>query len=77
MEDQATDRAHRIGQEKNVQVIHLICGGTLEERISELIERKRSVATGLVESGETWLTELSGQELSQLWSLDEEREEMP
>lgn len=77
VEDQATDRAHRIGQEKDVQVIHLVCGGTLEERISELIERKRTVASGLVESGEAWLTELSGQELSQLWGLDEEREEMP
>lgn len=77
VEDQATDRAHRIGQEKDVQVIHLICGGTLEDRISELIERKRSVASGLIESGETWLTELSGQELAQLWSLDEERGEIP
>jgi Superfamily II DNA/RNA helicases, SNF2 family len=76
VEDQATDRAHRIGQEKDVQVIHLICGGTLEERINDLIERKRSVASGLVESGEAWLTELSGQELSKLWQLDEEREEM-
>ena len=73
VEDQATDRAHRIGQLKDVQVVHLICGGTLEERISELIERKRSVAIGLVESGETWLTELSGQELSQLWNLDEDK----
>lgn len=76
VEDQATDRAHRIGQEKDVQVIHLVCGGTLEERISELIERKRSVASGLIESGEIWLTELSGQELAHLWSLDEEREEI-
>ena len=75
VEDQATDRAHRIGQEKDVQVVHLVCGGTLEERIDELIDRKRSVATGLVESGEAWLTELSGQELADLWHLDEKSEE--
>lgn len=74
VEDQATDRAHRIGQEKDVQVIHLICGGTLEERISELIERKRSVANGLIESGEAWLTELTTQELSKLWGLEERDE---
>ena len=75
VEDQATDRAHRIRQEKDVQVVHLVCGGTLEERIDELIDRKRSVATGLVESGEAWLTELSGQELADLWHLDEKSEE--
>ena len=46
-----------------------------EERIDELIDRKRSVATGLVESGEAWLSELSGQELADLWHLDEKSEE--
>lgn len=66
VENQATDRAFRIGQHKNVQVHKLICQGTLEERIDELIERKKSLSEQVVGSGENWLTEMSDQELQEL-----------
>lgn len=69
VENQATDRAFRIGQHKNVQVHKLICQGTLEERIDELIERKRSLSEQVVGSGENWLTEMSNHELQGLIEL--------
>ena len=69
VENQATDRAFRIGQSKNVQVHKLICQGTLEERIDELIDRKKSLSEQVVGSGETWLTEMSDNELKELIEL--------
>lgn len=72
VENQATDRAFRIGQMKNVQVHKFICAGTLEERIDEMIERKREVSEGVVGAGEAWLTELSTDELKALFALDKE-----
>ncbi|MNJ75090.1 hypothetical protein D3C77_721280 [compost metagenome] len=59
----------RIGQKRNVEVHKLICQGTLEERIDELIERKRSLSEQVVGSGEQWLTEMSNEELQQLITL--------
>src|SRR4051794_1902325 len=70
VEDQATDRAFRIGQTRNVQVRKLVCAGTLEERISAMIAEKRGLAARIVGTGETWLTELSTQELRELVALD-------
>lgn len=72
VENQATDRAFRIGQVKNVQVHKLICQGTLEERIDELIERKKSLSEQVVGSGETWLTEMSNHELKELIELQDQ-----
>ncbi|MNN87703.1 hypothetical protein D3C81_2052920 [compost metagenome] len=69
VENQATDRVFRIGQQKNVEVHKLICQGTLEERIDELIERKRSLSEQVVGSGEQWLTEMSDDELRNLIAL--------
>ncbi len=69
VENQATDRAFRIGQHRNVQVRKLVCAGTLEERIDTLIERKRGLAEAVVGSGEGWLTELSTAELRDLFTL--------
>ncbi len=69
VENQATDRVFRIGQQRNVQVHKLICQGTLEERIDELIESKKSLAEQVVGAGEQWLTEMSDEELKQLVSL--------
>ncbi|HKA50750.1 MAG TPA: DEAD/DEAH box helicase [Candidatus Dormibacteraeota bacterium] len=69
VEDQATDRAFRIGQTKGVQVRKLVCVGTLEERIDQLIEQKRDLADRIVGSGESWLTELSTEELRDLVAL--------
>ncbi|GIO32300.1 MULTISPECIES: DEAD/DEAH box helicase [Paenibacillus] len=72
VENQATDRVFRIGQQKNVQVHKLICQGTLEERIDELIEHKKALSEQVVGSGETWLTEMSDSELRELITLQGE-----
>jgi superfamily II DNA or RNA helicase len=69
VEDQATDRAHRIGQDRPVQVHRLIAEGTLEDRIAEVLERKRGLAEAVVGEGEVWLTELSDAELADLVRL--------
>lgn len=69
VENQATDRVFRIGQQKNVEVHKLICQGTLEERIDELIERKKALSEQVVGSGEHWLTEMSNEELQNLIAL--------
>ncbi len=69
VEDQATDRAYRIGQHRNVQVRKLVCAGTLEERIAALLESKRALAERVVGTGETWLTELSTADLHDLVAL--------
>jgi non-specific serine/threonine protein kinase len=71
VEDQATDRAYRIGQHKNVLVHKLICRGTVEDRIDALIEAKQSLARGVLAGGaETLLTEMSNEELMALVTLD-------
>jgi SNF2 family DNA or RNA helicase len=69
VENQATDRAFRLGQKKNVQVHKFVCAGTLEERIDEMIERKKEVSEGVVGSGEAWLTQLSTAQLRNLFAL--------
>jgi SNF2 family DNA or RNA helicase len=72
VEDQATDRAFRIGQTKNVQVRKFICVGTIEERVDEMIERKKALAERIVGTGEGWLTELSVADLREIMRLDPE-----
>lgn len=72
VEDQATDRAYRIGQRRNVQVRKLVCAGTLEDRIAALLESKRALAERVVGTGETWLTELSTAELRDLVALSDD-----
>jgi SNF2 family DNA or RNA helicase len=69
VEDQATDRAYRIGQKHNVQVRKLVCGGTVEERIDAMIEAKRALAQRIVGTGEGWLTELSTDQLREVIAL--------
>jgi non-specific serine/threonine protein kinase len=69
VENQATDRAFRIGQKRNVQVRKFICTGTLEERIDTMIEEKKDLAERIVGSGEAWLTELSTDELRDIVAL--------
>ena len=69
VENQATDRAFRIGQKQRVQVHKFLCAGTLEEKIDEMIERKKQVAEAVVGTGEGWLTELSTAELRELIAL--------
>jgi SNF2 family DNA or RNA helicase len=72
VENQATDRAFRIGQTKQVQVHKFICAGTLEDKIDEMIEAKKSVAEAIVGAGEDWLTELNTSQLRDLLSLSRE-----
>lgn len=72
VENQATDRAYRIGQTRDVQVHKFLCLGTLEEKIDEMIERKKEVAERVVGAGEGWLTELSTAELKDLMALRRE-----
>ncbi|MEM7344010.1 MAG: DEAD/DEAH box helicase [Chloroflexota bacterium] len=72
VEDQATDRAFRIGQRKNVQVHKFIAVGTLEEMIDEMIESKKALAERIVGQGEGWLTELSTADLRNLVALRRE-----
>ncbi|MEL7071474.1 MAG: DEAD/DEAH box helicase [Cyanobacteria bacterium J06581_3] len=70
VENQATDRAFRIGQKKNVQVHKFVCTGTLEERINEMINSKKALAEQVVGAGEQWLTELDTDQLRSLLLLD-------
>ena len=70
VEDQATDRAWRIGQGRTVNVHKLVCEGTVEERIAALIDQKRALADAVVGSGESWLSELSTAELRDLVRLE-------
>ncbi|WP_045740640.1 DEAD/DEAH box helicase [Actinoplanes rectilineatus] len=70
VEDQATDRAFRIGQSRNVQVRKFICTGTLEEKIDQMIERKKALASSVVGTGEDWITDLNTDQLRELFSLD-------
>ena len=71
VENQATDRAFRIGQRKNVMVHKFICRGTVEEKINSLIESKRTLSDDLLSaSGEINLTELTDDELLRLVALD-------
>jgi SNF2 family DNA or RNA helicase len=72
VENQATDRAFRIGQMRNVQVHKFVCVGTLEEKIDEMIERKQQVASQVVGTGEGWLTEMSNEQLRELFALRDE-----
>ena len=72
MENQATDRAFRIGQTKDVQVHKLICLGTLEERIDAQIEHKLALAESVVGAGEQWLAEMSNDALRDLVALRRE-----
>ena len=69
VEEQATDRAFRIGQRRDVQVRRFVCVGTVEERIAEMIESKRALARAVVGEGEHWLTDLSTGELRELVAL--------
>ncbi|MCB9728177.1 MAG: DEAD/DEAH box helicase [Deltaproteobacteria bacterium] len=72
VEDQATDRAFRIGQTRDVTVHRLVSQGTLEEQIHQILEDKRSLADRVVGAGETWLSELDDATLHDLVSLGQD-----
>lgn len=69
VENQATDRAFRIGQQRSVQVYKFVVSGTLEEQIHNMIESKQDLAESIVNSGEDWLTEMDTDGLRQLIAL--------
>ncbi|WP_438020459.1 DEAD/DEAH box helicase [Sorangium sp. So ce315] len=69
VEDQATDRAHRIGQRRAVQVHKLVCAGTVEEKVDRMLEQKRDLAARVVGEGEAWITELDNAALRELLAL--------
>ena len=70
VENQATDRAFRIGQLKNVHVHKFICMGTLEEKIDEMLERKQALAESIVSTNENWISEMNNEELRELFKLE-------
>ena len=69
VENQATDRAFRIGQTRTVNVHKMITNGTLEERIDQMIEQKSNLAKRIIGTGEGWLTELSSSQLREVLAL--------
>ncbi len=69
METQATDRAYRIGQHKNVMVYRLITRATFEEKINAMLAEKKDLANLTVAASEKWIGELSNSELKNLFSL--------
>lgn len=71
VEDQATDRAYRIGQNKSVEVYKLVVQGTIDERIHDIIMSKRELAGDIVGAGEGWIANLDDEELSELLQLRE------
>ena len=70
VENQATDRAFRIGQHKNVMVHKFVAKGTIEDRINDIIESKKSLAENVIGSGENWITSLNNQEILSMMRLD-------
>ncbi len=72
VENQATDRAFRIGQTKNVHVYKFVMAGTVEERIDQLIEEKKALADAIIGAGEDWITEMSTDQLHDLFVLRRE-----
>lgn len=74
VENQATDRAFRIGQKKNVQVHKFLVAGSLEERIAQMIESKSELADKVIGKGEAGLTELSDKQIKELLKLGREAE---
>ena len=70
IEAQATDRAFRIGQKRNVQVHRFITKGTFEEKINALLETKKAIANMTVNAGETWLADMDDKQLAEVFRLD-------
>lgn len=74
VEDQASDRVWRIGQDRPVQIHRLICEGTIEDRIAAMLRDKKAIADAVVGAGEGWISELSDQDLADLVALSDGEE---
>ena len=72
VEDQATDRAYRIGQKRAVQVHKLACAGTVEDRVAQMLDKKRKLADSVLGGGERWITQLDDDELRALVTLSKD-----
>jgi len=72
VETQATDRAFRIGQKKNVTIYRMITKGTFEEKINEMLQKKKELANLTINVGEKWITEMSNDELKKLVEISNE-----
>ena len=72
VENQATDRAFRIGQKRKVNVYRFICANTFEERINDMLISKRDLADMAVVTGENWIGSMSDRQLNDLFSLHAE-----
>ena len=70
VEDQASDRAYRIGQTRDVHVVTFVAAGTLEEKIADLLAAKRDLAARIIDTGPAAFTELSTEDLRAVWSCD-------
>ncbi|MGI1659535.1 MAG: DEAD/DEAH box helicase [Desulfitobacterium sp.] len=77
VEDQATDRAHRIGQNSSVQVIKLLTQGTIEEKVNAMQAKKKKLIDAVIQPGETMLSKLTEQELRDLFDLPQEQIDAP
>ncbi|MBZ9606839.1 DEAD/DEAH box helicase [Clostridium estertheticum] len=75
VENQATDRAFRIGQLKNVHVHKFICMGTLEEKIDVMLEKKQALAESVVSTNENWISEMGNEELCELFTLEQDNKD--
>ena len=75
MEDQATDRAYRIGQKENVQVYRLICANTFEEKINDIIKSKKDLADIAINVGEKWIGDLSNRQIEEIFAFSTEEAE--
>jgi len=73
VEAQATDRAYRIGQQKNVMVHRLITKSTFEEKIDQMIKDKKELADLAISKGEKWIGEYSNKELRELFALEQKK----
>jgi len=69
VEAQATDRAYRIGQKKNVIVHRFITKNTFEEKINEIIQKKKNLNEDILSVGEKWITELTDEELKEIFKI--------
>ena len=70
VENQATDRAFRIGQDKNVIIHKFVAKGTIEERVNDIIESKKTLAENIISTGEHWITEFSNDEIISMMKLE-------
>jgi superfamily II DNA or RNA helicase len=75
VEDQATDRAYRIGQDRPVTVHRLLAEGTVEDRVAELLQQKRQLADQVVGGGESWISKLDQDQLERLVRLESDEED--